>query len=30
MGVRNIELKDGDWHPERHPEYQDVYEVTYP
>jgi hypothetical protein len=30
LGVGNIELKDGEWHPERHPAYQDVYEVTYP
>jgi hypothetical protein len=30
LGIRNIELKDGEWHPERHPDYQDVYEVTYP
>jgi hypothetical protein len=30
LGVGNIELKDGEWHPERHPDYRDVYEVTYP
>lgn len=30
LGIGNIELKDGEWHPERHPDYQDVYEVTYP
>ena len=30
LGMRNIVLKDGEWHPERHPAYQDVYEVTYP
>jgi hypothetical protein len=30
LGVGNIELKDGEWHPERHPDYQRVYEVTYP
>lgn len=30
LGIRNIELKDGEWHPERHPIYKDVYEVTYP
>jgi hypothetical protein len=30
MGIRNIRLKDGEWHPERHPAYQEVYEVTYP
>ena len=30
LGIGNIELKDGDWHPERHPAYPDVYEVTFP
>lgn len=30
LGVTNIELKDGEWHPERHRDYPDVYEVTYP
>src|SRR6187397_3024349 len=30
FGVRNIELRDGEWHPERHPVYPDVYEVTFP
>ncbi len=30
LGIDNIELKDGEWHPERHPDYQFVYEVTYP
>ena len=30
LGMRNIELKEGEWHPERHPAYKDVYEVTYP
>jgi hypothetical protein len=30
LGIRNIELKEGEWHPERHPAYRDVYEVTYP
>jgi hypothetical protein len=30
LGIRNIELKDGEWHPERHPVYPKVYEVTYP
>jgi len=30
FGIGNIELKDGEWHPERNPAYQDVYEVTYP
>lgn len=30
LGIGNIELKDGEWHPERHPVYQEIYEVTYP
>ena len=30
LGLRNIELRGGEWHPERHPIYKDVYEVTYP
>ena len=30
LGVGDIELKEGKWHPEKHPAYQDVYEVTYP
>lgn len=30
LGIGNIELKDGEWHPERNPVFQDVYEVTYP
>jgi hypothetical protein len=30
LGVGNIELKEGKWHPERNPAYQEVYEVTYP
>ncbi len=30
LGVSNIELKDGEWHPERNPAYEGVYEVTYP
>jgi hypothetical protein len=30
LGIGNIVLKDGDWHPERNPVYHDVYEVTYP
>jgi hypothetical protein len=30
LGIGNIELKDGEWHPERNPVYQKVYEVTYP
>ena len=30
LGMSNIELKEGEWHPERNPAYQEVYEVTYP
>jgi len=30
LGIRNIELKDGEWHPERHPGYPEAYEVKYP
>ena len=30
LGIDHIELKDGEWHPERHPDYQFIYEVTYP
>jgi hypothetical protein len=30
LGIRNIELKEKEWHPERHPAYRDVYEVKYP
>jgi hypothetical protein len=30
LGINNIELKDGEWHPERNRMYPDVYEVTYP
>jgi hypothetical protein len=30
LGVGNIELKEGEWHPERHPRYTDAYEVTFP
>ena len=30
LGIGNIELKDGEWHPERNPAYREVYEVTYP
>jgi hypothetical protein len=30
LGIRNIELKQGEWHPERHPAYPEIYEVTYP
>lgn len=30
LGIANIELKDGQWQPERNAAYRDVYEVTYP
>jgi hypothetical protein len=30
LGISNIELMEGEWHPESHPDYRDVYEVTYP
>lgn len=30
LGIGNIELKTGEWRPERHPDYPDVYEVTFP
>ena len=30
LGVGNIEVKGGEWHPERHRDYRDLYEVTYP
>ena len=30
LGVGNIEVKGGEWHPERHPNYPGVYEVKYP
>jgi hypothetical protein len=30
LGISNIELKQGEWQPERHPDYKEVYEVTYP
>jgi hypothetical protein len=30
LGISNIELKNGEWHPERHPAYPEVYEVTFP
>jgi hypothetical protein len=30
LGIGNIEVKGGEWHPERHSAYSDVYEVTYP
>ena len=30
LGVGHIELQEGEWQPERHPDYRHVYEVTYP
>ena len=30
FGIGNIELKDGEWQPERNPAYPEVYEVTFP
>jgi len=30
LGVHDIEVEGGEWHPERHGAYSDVYEVTYP
>jgi hypothetical protein len=30
LGIRNIELKEGEWHPERNRAYPEVYEVTFP
>jgi hypothetical protein len=30
LGIRNIELKDGEWQPKGNADYPDVYEVTYP
>jgi hypothetical protein len=30
LGIGNIELKDGEWHPERNRDYPDVYEIAYP
>lgn len=30
LGVGNIELKNGEWHPERNPIFKEAYEVTYP
>jgi hypothetical protein len=30
LGIGNIELKDGEWHPERNPEYARIYEVAVP
>jgi hypothetical protein len=30
LGLGNIELRDGEWHPERHPSFAEFHEVTYP
>jgi hypothetical protein len=30
LGVSNIELKSGEWRPERNPAFSEAYEVTYP
>jgi hypothetical protein len=30
LGIGHIELKDGEWHPERNAAYPQVYEVTFP
>jgi hypothetical protein len=30
FGIGNVELKEAEWHPERHRFYPEVYEVTYP
>jgi hypothetical protein len=30
LGIRNIEVKGGEWRPERNREYPEVYEVEYP
>ena len=30
FGIGNIELKEGEWHPEQNPLYSKAYEVTYP
>lgn len=30
LGIVNIELKNGQWHPERNPIFKEAYEVTYP
>lgn len=30
LGVGNIQLVDGEWHPELNPDYKLTYEVTYP
>lgn len=30
LGVNNIEVMGGEWHPERNPEFPALYEVTYP
>jgi hypothetical protein len=30
LGIGNIEVKGGEWRPERNREYSEVYEVEYP
>lgn len=30
LGVRDIELKNAEWRPERNPEFSNVYEVVFP
>jgi hypothetical protein len=30
LGLENIQLADGEWHPELNPDYKLTYEVTYP
>jgi len=30
FGIGNIELKEGEWHPDRNPLYSKAYEVTFP
>ncbi len=30
MGIENIEIEGGDWHPEVNRVYHDFYEVKFP
>lgn len=30
LGIGDVELQQGDWHPEQNPAFPDVYEVTFP
>ncbi len=30
LGINNIQLRRGEWHPELNPVYKDIYQVTYP